>query len=444
MARIRRRQLHWRPARAIGRAFGFLRREGKALLRTDVIVLGAGIVGVSTALHLQKRGRSVVLVDRRGAGEETSHGNAGIIQREGVVPYPFPRDLVLVAKYALNLLPESNLHWSALPKIAPWLWRYWRASTPERVAQTARAMRPLIERCILEHEALMADAGILGMVRRTGYMRVYRSGAALEKALAKERADREAYGVNFEALDAARVAALEPHLKGAVTGGVLMPDPVSVGDPGAVVKAYARLLQERGGRFLAGDARSLQERPGGWAVETAAGRVEASAVVVALGPWADDVLRPLGYRFPLGVKRGYHRHFKPEGNATLERPVLDAERGLVLAPMAAGIRLTTSVEFALRDAPPSPVQLERAVPSAREIFPLGPPLDRDVWLGRRPCLPDMLPVIGAAPGRAGLWLNFGHHHLGFTLGPVTGRLLAELVARETPFTDPGPYRAERF
>jgi D-amino-acid dehydrogenase len=414
------------------------------MIRTDVIVLGAGIVGVSAALHLQKRGRSVALIDRRGPGEETSHGNAGIIQREGVVPYPFPRDLRLIAKYAFNLLPEANLHWTALPRIAPWLFRYWRASTPARVAATARAMRPLIERCVIEHEALMADAGILGVVRRTGYMRVYRSEHAFDAALAKDKADQKAYGVNFEALDAAQVAAIEPHLQGSIAGGMLMPDPVSVPDPGAVVKAYARLFAERGGRFIEGDARSLTEARGGWEVQTAGGPATAAAAIVALGPWSDDVFRPLGYRFPLGVKRGYHRHFAAWGNATLNRPVLDAEHGYLLAPMAAGIRLTTGVEFARRDAPPTPVQIERALPSAREIFPLGAPVDADVWLGRRPCLPDMLPIIGPAPRHRGLWLDFGHHHLGFTLGPVAGRLLAEMITGEAPFTDPAPYRAERF
>jgi D-amino-acid dehydrogenase len=411
---------------------------------TDVIVLGAGIVGVSTALHLQRRGRSVVLVDRREPGEETSHGNAGIIQREGVVPYAFPRDPLRIARYAFNLLPDAHLDWAALPRIAPFLFRYWRASTPERVAETARGARPLIERCIAEHEALMADAGLLGSVRRTGYLRVYRTARALELALAKDDADRRAYGVNAKPLDPAELAALEPHLGGGLAGAVLMPDPVSVPDPGAVVKGYAALFRARGGRIVRADAQSLAQSGAEWSVTTGAGRVAAGAAVLALGPWSDDVFRPLGYRFPLGVKRGYHRHFAALGNATLERPVLDAERGFVLAPMTAGIRLTTSVEFALRDAPPNTLQLQRAARSAREIFPLGEPVDGEPWLGRRPCLPDMLPIVGPAPRHRGLWLNFGHHHLGFTLGPVTGRLLAEMMAGETPFTDPSPYRAQRF
>ena len=179
-------------------------------------------------------------------------------------------------------------------------------------------------------------------------------------------------------------------------------------------------------------------------MQTAEDTVGAPEAVVALGPWADDILRALGYRFPLGVKRGYHRHFAAQGNATLARPVLDAERGYMLAPMAAGIRLTTGAEFALRDAPPTPVQLERSLAAAREIFPLAEPTEDGIWLGRRPCLPDMLPVVGPAPRHRGLWLDFGHHHLGFTLGPVTGRLLAELMTGAAPFTDPAPYRADRF
>jgi D-amino-acid dehydrogenase len=414
------------------------------MIRSDVIVLGAGIAGVSAALHLQQRGRTAMLVDRRGPGEETSYGNTGIIQREGVVPYPFPRDPVLIFKYAFNLLPEANLHWSALPSIAPWLFHYWRASTPARVTATARAMRPLLERCILEHEALMAPAGALGFVRRTGYLRVYRAAGALEAALAKDEADREVYGVNFRALDRAALAALEPHLKDTIAGGVLMPDPVSVSDPGAVVKAYAKLFADRGGRILRGEARTLRETRDGWEVQTAEDTVSAPAAIIALGPWANDVYYSLGYRFPFGVKRGYHRHFQAQGNATLDRPVLDAERGYMLTPMTAGIRLTTGAEFATRDAPPTPVQLARSEPAAREIFALGAPANGETWLGCRPCLPDMLPIVGPAPRHRDLWLDFGHHHLGLTLGPVTGRLLAEMMTGEAPFTDPAPYLADRF
>ena len=215
-------------------------------------------------------------------------------------------------------------------------------------------------------------------------------------------------------------------------------------DPGAVGKAYAALFCQRGGRLISADARKIETAGERWRLNADAHAIVAHQVVVALGPWSNEVLRPLGIELPLIGKRGYHKHYAALGNATLSRPVLDVEGGYVLAPMTRGIRLTTGAEFARFDAPPTPVQIEKTEPMAREIFPLGDAVDNEAWLGRRPCLPDMLPAIGPAPGRKGLWLNFGHHHLGFTLGPVTGRLLAEMMSGKATFTDPAPYRPERF
>ena len=414
-------------------------------MKFDCIVLGAGMVGVSCALHVQARGRTVALVDRRGPAEETSFGNAGMIQREGVVPYMFPRDWATIFKYALNNTSEAYYHLSSLPRIAPWLFRYWAASTPEGEAASARAMLPLVERSISEHEPLLEAAGLMGLVRRSGYLRVFRTEAALETARAKDDKVRQLYGINSETLDAKQLDSMEPHLADTLVGALHFTDPVSVTDPGAVGRGYADLLVARGGRLLVGEAKSLTQAPGGgWRVATRDGWIEARDVVVALGPWAAELLGAHGVRVPLGWKRGYHMHYRSEGNATLTRPVIDAERGYCLAPMTKGIRLTTGAEFASRDAPASPIQLARAEAAARQIFPLGDGVDPEAWLGRRPCLPDMVPVIGQTPGKPGMWLAFGHHHLGFTLGPVTGRLVAEMMTGEQPFTDPRPYRVDRF
>ena len=204
------------------------------------------------------------------------------------------------------------------------------------------------------------------------------------------------------------------------------------------------LFSRRGGRFVKGDARTLQQEEGGWRVATELGIVTAREAVVAMGPWSDLVFKPLGYRFPLGVKRGYHVHLTPRGNARLQHAVLDADRGYLLAPMNRGIRLTTGAEFARRDAPPSPVQIAQTLPVARALFPLGDTIEPQPWMGARPCLPDMLPLIGRAPRHPGLWFDFGHQHHGLTLGPVTGRLLAEMMTGEQPLTDPRPFSAERF
>jgi len=417
-----------------------------AELRADVIVLGAGIVGVSAALHLQKRGRDVTLIDKHGAaGEETSYGNAGLIERASVFPYMFPRDLTHILRYAFNRSAEAHYHLDALPVVLPWLWRYFRASSPQGAMRSAKAALPLIQRSLVEHEALIEEAGVPELLRRTGWIKLFRSEASLANGIAELERARQFAGVDADVLDAAAIANREPHLSGAFAGAIHWPAPGFVPDPGALAKAYAALFIRNGGRFIAADARTLEQTAQGWQVKDAVGEaVIAREAVVALGPWSDLVFAPLGYRIPLGIKRGYHQHFAPRGNAVLNHPILDADGGFLLAPMNRGIRLTTGAEFARRDAPPTPVQIERTLPSARGLFPLGEAVDAQPWMGRRPCLPDMLPVIGAAPRHAGLWFDFGHQHHGLTLGPATGRLLAEMMTGEQPFADPAPFAAERF
>lgn len=411
--------------------------------RADVIVLGAGMVGVCAALHLQMRGRDVVLLDRRGAGLETSFGNAGLIERSSIFPYLFPRDPARLVKYALNLLPEAHYRLSAMPAVGPWLLRYWRESAPERVRRNIAARRPLIEQSLIEHEILIQQAGAGSLLRRTGWLKLFRSAASLAAGVADAERLRE-FGLHIDILDAAGVAAREPSLA-AVAGGVHYLDTAFVSDPGALAKAYADLFVSRGGRFVTGDALTLAETGDGrWRVEAADGPVAARDAVVALGPWSDLVYGRYGYKMPLGFKRGYHMHYAPQPGATLAHPVLDADNGYLLAPMDKGVRLTSGAEFAPRDAPPTPVQIEMCEPIARRLFPLGAALDAAPWKGARPCLPDMLPVIGRAPRREGLWFDFGHAHHGLTLGPVTGRLLAEMMTGEQPFIDPYPYRADRF
>jgi D-amino-acid dehydrogenase len=413
-------------------------------VNADVVVLGAGIVGVCAALHLQQRGRDVVLIDKHdGAGEETSYGNAGLIESASVFPYMFPRDLAQVFRYALNRSTDAHYQLSGAPEFLPWLVRYFLASSPERALRSAMAALPLIRRSLAEHEALIEAADVPELLRRTGWIKLFRSEATLAKNVAElEQARR--LGVDADVMDAATLAAREPNLSGDFAGAIHWPAPGFVPDPGALVKAYAALFGRNGGRFYTGDARTLRQDGAGWRIAMPGGAIAAREVVVALGPWSDLVFRPLGYNIPLGVKRGYHLHLAPRGNAVLHHPLLDADRGYLLAPMNRGIRLTTGAEFARRDAPPSPVQLQRALPLARALFPLGEAVDARPWMGARPCLPDMLPVIGPAPRHPGLWFDFGHQHHGLTLGPATGRLLAELMTGEQPFADPRPFAAERF
>ena len=410
-------------------------------MKTDVLVLGAGIVGVSVALHLARRGRDVVLLDRQGAGEATSFGNAGLIQREGGAPHKFPQDLPTLLGYAQNRSIPMRFQWRALPRMARFLGHYWWQSRDESYRRIVADYSKFIAHSLSEHIPLIEAAGASDLVGKAGWLKVYRTPAGYDSA----RAEAEMLapmGIEHRTLDGAGLRTEQPALTGPYVGAVHWTQPWTVRDPLALTQAYLQLFEKQGGRFVTGDALTLRSVSGGWEADSAAGAIAAREVVVALGPWADGLLRKLGRNLPLGGKRGYHMHYRPTDGAALTLPTYD-EAGFLVAPMHRGLRLTTGAEFALLDAPPNPAQLEAAEQVARTSFPLGERIDDRPWMGIRPCTPDMKPIIGPE-GRDGLWLAIGHAHHGLTLGPATGRLLAEMMTGETPFVDSTPYSVSRF
>lgn len=414
-------------------------------MQADSIVLGAGIVGVSVALHLQMRGRSTVLVDRRGAGEETSYGNAGLIQREGIMPHAFPRDLSELLRYGMNNRTQMHYHPTALPRIGGLLAQYWWHSAPTRYRAIIKSYAPLIAASVSEHAPLIERAGATDLIGKGGWYQLYRDPKKRDAAFANAQFLGDGFGVGHERLTGAEMVAREPGLRAALSGVLHWTDPWTVRDPGGLVVKYRELLEQLGGRFVEGDALGLEAHGSGWKIATDDGPVEAKDAVIALGPWAGDLTTRLGYRLPLGVKRGYHMHYGQPELQPLRNWIYDGDNGYLLTPMARGIRLTTGAEFALRDAPPTPVQLDADEPHARLLFPgLGQRVDPAPWKGARPTTPDMMPIIGPAPKHAGLWFAFGHAHHGLTLGPATGRLIGEMVTGETPFIDPAAFSATRF
>lgn len=412
-------------------------------MHCQTIVLGAGIVGVSTALHLQARGRKVILIDRNEPGSGTSHGNAGLIERSSVIPYAFPRELSSLLRYGLNRQSDVRYSLTHVPKIAPWLYSYWQNSSAAGLKVATEAMLPLVERCVEEHDALIEAAGLNELVKASGWIEVFRNEAAFSKAKADAQS-LSAYGLRYEVLDQRQLHEREASLSDNAVGGIHWLDPKTVSNPGGLTRGYTALFVKRGGQFIHGDARTLRQIGSEWQVDSRQGPITAPEVVIALGPQSADLFKPLGYRIPLEIKRGYHMHYQARDGAELKHSICDAQGGYVLAPMAQGIRLTTGIEFAASSDAANEIQLKRCEALARKIFPLGQRLDEQPWLGRRPCLPDMRPVIGPAARHKGLWFNFGHAHHGLTLGPVSGRLLAELMTGEPTFTDPAPYSAARF
>ncbi|WP_341486065.1 FAD-binding oxidoreductase [Thioclava sp. GXIMD4215] len=410
----------------------------------DAIVLGGGIIGLSCALHLQDRGLSVAVLDKAEVGHGASFGHAGLVERSTVVPYAFPRRIADLWRHGFNRGSAVRFDPFYLPRLSPWLLQYWWQSAPKRLQKASQDILPLIQNCVEEHDFLAAKTGSEALYVDRGWIEICRSDHTLKTAWDAAGRLRD-YGLKASALDRRAVHALEPSLSSAVVGGVHWMDPKSTVNPAGVTKSYADHFISCGGKILLGDARSLERvSRTRWQVTAADGKISAINVVLATGAAAPEVYTPLGYRIPLAVKRGHHLHFGAADGAALSRPVVDEENGFVLSPMAAGIRMATGIDFSHPSSPPNLKQVRLAEKYAREVLPLGRQVEDKAWVGLRPCLPDMRPVISQAPRHPGLWFAFGHAHHGFTLGPATGRLLAEMVSGSIPFVDPRPFRADRF
>jgi D-amino-acid dehydrogenase len=410
----------------------------------QVLVLGAGIVGLSTAVHLRRRGVPVVLADRSAPGSGASFGNGGLIQREAVFPYRFPRDIRDLLRIAGNRAVDVTYDPLALLRLAPTLFRYWRNSAPGSYAEVVKREAALIATCLEEHLDLAEAAGAKALLRPTGWMRTYSSAGDLDAGLVVAKQAKREFGVNFDLLDGTELARAEPDLQVERIGAIHWTDSLSLSDPGALIDAYVALFRQMGGTIVVADAQRLERKGSGWRLPVGDGVVEGSDAVVALGVDSAKITRRYGYAPPLFGKRGYHMHYRMAPGATLNRPLVDHASRFLFVPMSRGVRLTTGVEFAREGSAPNPVQLARAEPIARRLLPLRERVDDAPWTGVRPCMPDMIPVIGPLPGTTGLWCGFGHGHQGMTLGPTTGRLLAELITGEQPFLDTTPYRADRF
>lgn len=411
----------------------------------DIIVIGAGMVGTSIAWHLADRNADVVLVDRNEPGMETSYGNAGLIQREAVFPHPYPRDFSETLSVLPNQRPDIRYHLSGLRRYAPALLAYRYHSAPARWRAIAHDWAQLIATCLDEHERLINASDAQALIRRHGWLQLHRKTERFEQAL--EQAERAAsdYGVKYGQLSPEQVQAMEPHVDTRhFIGAIHWKNSWQVSDPGALVQHYARSFADKGGTIKRARVTQIKPAGKGWQVTMDDQQLQARHIVIAAGPWSMQLLQELGYHYPLFPKRGYHWHYRPVVENTLTHSIFDADNGFLLGPKDMGIRLTTGAEMTALDGPLQTSQIRLCERIARDFLPLGEAVEPHPWFGARPSLPDMKPIIGPAPRHPGLWLAFGHAHQGFTLGPTTGRMLAEMIFEETPFIDPAPFAAQRF
>lgn len=388
----------------------------------EILVLGAGMAGVAAALSLNARGHEVTLLDRRAPGQETSFGNAGVIQAEAHEPYAMPRGATLLG-YALGRSNDVAVHLPSVPPMLTALWQYFRNSAPNRHALISNTYSQLIARAVLDHSKLISAADAGALLRQTGLGEIYTNARDLDRAAAAAQSFARRYGLAVDVTDGTALRTEEAALVQPPAGAILWRDSWSCSDPGTLVQAYATLFQARGGTVQAAQIRALLPTAAGWQVLTDGDTFEGEHVVVALGAWSPQILRPLGYKIPMVMKRGYHSHFAHPHPLT--RPYVLMDQGVVLSSMQQGLRITSGAHLVGLDGPARFGQLDAGYHAAQALFDLGDELPDNRWQGTRPCLPGMLPLVGPASRHQGLWFDFGHGHQGFTLGPTTAELLAE-------------------
>ncbi len=408
-----------------------------------VSVVGAGIVGISCALELQRRGYRVTLMDRRGPGEETSSGNAGILSYSNVTPLADPSLLGRLHRLVLNLDADLLLHYPHLPALLPWLGRFLRRCRRRTFLADGDAMNTLTRASVELHERWIAEAGLQSLLNPLGGLKLYRSNATfLRDRLERELLER--CGIRHKLLERGQIHELEPDLKPVFAHGVMIEESISIRDPEKLCKAYAGMFVDAGGELRRSAVEAVRPRGDRWELVTDRVTEHADRLVLCLGAWTPALLDPLGYANPLAIERGYHTVLSAAEGRRLLHPIFDVDSSYVMAPMEMGLRVTTGSNLTRRETRPDPRQLALVLPRVREAFPVGDELLREPWMGRRPTVPDSLPIIGPAPRHPNLWLAFAHSHMGLTMGPITGVLIANFVSGEAqPFStapcDPARY-----
>ena len=408
-----------------------------------VVVIGAGIVGVCCALHLLREGRRVVLIDRGEPGEGTSFGNGSIVTEEAVVPVQTPGILGKVPGMMADPLSPLAIRWSYLPKIAPWLYHFIRASSPSRVEEVSLALRQLLHGALAAYDPLLQSAGIQDMVRRSGWVSVYETDAGFQSYQPMLELQRRR-GVKFEVLEAEELRQLEPALAPIFRRGVFYPDVAHTVNNFRFVQELAGAFVQQGGEVRRGAVTGFEQADGEVsAVMTDAGRVPCEGVVVAAGAWSKALTAMLGSRPPLDTERGYHLTL-PDPGVELRLPVYSTERGFVCTPLENGLRLAGTVELGGLEAEPNWQRAEILYRNASRWFPGLDRRDESRWMGYRPSMPDSVPVISRSPHQRNAVFAFGHGHIGLSLGARTGALVADLLAGRDPGINMTPYRVDRF
>ena len=409
-----------------------------------IAVVGAGIVGVSCALHLQRLGASVTLIDRQAPGgvDAASYGNGGVLARCSVVPVATPG----ILKKAPSMIMSSDgplfLRWSYLPRLLPWLVPYLRSSKRENVEYIAQNLAPLVFDSVDEHRDLAKGSDAEHWIRSCEYMYLYENQQAFEHDAFGWKLRRE-HGFEWDTLQGEAIRDRNPHLSPNYRFAAAVKDHGIIANPGKYVADLANAFAGAGGEFIRANVKKVAPSDDRIVLKIDGGDIVVGKAVIAAGAWSHNLAEQLGANVPLESERGYHLELT-SANRKLTVPVMDAARKFVATPMEGVLRLAGVVEFGGLHAPASKGPSDLLVRGAKAMLPGLEYGAKQVWMGHRPAPADSLPIIGPAPVSRNVHFAYGHHHIGLTAGPKTGRIVAQHVMGLQPNVNIDAYRSDRF
>ena len=411
-------------------------------LKSSVGVIGAGIQGICISLCLIKKGFRVTLIDRDDPGKNSaSYGNAGHFSPYASVPINRPDILADIPSMLLSSTGPLALKWNYVLKMIPWFLKFVKNCSKKKMMHTATYMHQILDLALPAYDELFEDIDISGLVEGKGIIYFWTKKDLKSREL--EIRIRNELGVKQQLLTPHEIHDLEPHIKKIYHGGVFYPNARHARNPGKILLKLFDLFLKKGGHYEKQNVQTLSftsdKKP---VIKTDSKFYNFDKVVIACGAFSKKLTDQVDENIPLDTERGYHIHFKGYDHL-LSRPVIFLNKGFGITPMEQGLRVVGTVEFGGLENPASKKRIQNLVNSAKYLFPeLGK--HEDEWLGFRPTLPDFLPIIGPSKNYKNLFYSFGHHHLGWTLGAISGKILAGMIAEENTNLNLSPYNSLRF
>ena len=404
-------------------------------------IVGAGIQGISNALFLQKKGFNVTIFDRDEPGSPAaSYGNAGHFSPYASVPINRPDVLTDVPAMLLSSTGPLALKWNYVPKMMPWFLKFIRNCTTKRMMHTAKNMHQILDLALPAYDELFDDIELGGLVEKKGILYIWNDQSLKSREL--EIKVRDELGVDQQIVTPKEIHDLEPNIKPIYHGGVYYQHGRHARNPKKILLKLYDLFLKKGGKFLKMNIKDINfndEKP---VIKAETQSFLFDKIVIACGSFSKKLTDNLDEKIPLDTERGYHVHFK-DCDHLLSRPVIFQNRGFGITPMEQGLRIVGTVEFGGLDNPLSKSRVKNLINNAK--YMMGDlPEHEDEWLGFRPTLPDYLPVIGPSKKHKNVFYCFGHHHLGWTLGPISGKIVSGMIAEENTNLDLKPYSSLRF